>query len=81
MPGTEFPGRQMLVSDVQFGASPTRFNQYQRKRKWNIWNVCDVSFSNELSNTEFHDDTRIRYRFSRISTRIRVRIAYPYPYP
>jgi hypothetical protein len=58
-------------------AHRTRFNQCQRKRKWHIWNACDVSFSNELSITKFHDDTPIRvsrrgYGYvSRIRTRIR----------
>jgi hypothetical protein len=29
----EFRGRQMLASDVQFGAFPTRFNKHQIKQK------------------------------------------------
>ncbi len=43
----------MLLSDVQFGAFPTRFNKHQMKRKWHIWNACDAGLATSYLRRNF----------------------------
>jgi hypothetical protein len=82
----EFRGRQMLLSNVQFGAFPTRLNKHQMKPKWHIWNACDFSFppsylkrncmTIRVSAIESHVSIRGYGYVSRIRTRIRATMGF-----